>query len=253
MCNQVLRTFAKRLHAHVSRQYVLLVGGFGRSRALYDYLQKEIRLRFRSVEILQDEGTDPWTAICEGAVVNGLKKQQCQTSAQHCLVDSRFARASIGTTYNALPFDEDIHDIKDKEWCPVQREYQASDQVHWFIYKGEVVNANEPAVFEFFQTLTEQPTEMVNEMVYSLAETPPNRFDHTVRSLCRMQWSYIPNITVLREKMNDAGHIFYELPYKIEMVTQGVSQDFQVFYEDKIVAAHNVSEFLKTDLLIEDD
>lgn len=37
--------------------------------------------------------------------------------------------------YNALPFEEDVHDIKDKEWCPMQQEYQASDQIHWFIYK----------------------------------------------------------------------------------------------------------------------
>ncbi|KAK9436327.1 actin-like ATPase domain-containing protein [Metarhizium brunneum] len=233
-------------------KYVMLVGGFGRSRALYDYLRKEIGLRFRSVDILQDEGIDPWTAICEGAVINGLKNQKSQTSAQHILVDSRFARASIGTTYNDLPFDEDIHDINDKEWCPVQQEYQASDQIRWFIYKGEVVYGNEPAVFKFFQALTEQPTEIVNEMVYSLAETPPNRFDHTVRLLCRMRWSYIPNIAVLPEKTNDAGHTFYELPYKIEMVTQGVSQDFQVFYKDKIVAAHSVSESLKTDM-IEDE
>lgn len=37
----------------------MLVGGFGRSRALYDYLLKEIGLRFRNVDILQDEGIDP--------------------------------------------------------------------------------------------------------------------------------------------------------------------------------------------------
>ncbi|KID99979.1 actin-like ATPase domain-containing protein, partial [Metarhizium majus ARSEF 297] len=216
-------------------KYIILVGGFGRSCALYEHLQKEIGLYFANVIILQDEGTDPWTAICEGAVIHGLKREQSLSSAQYNLVDSRFARASIGTMYNAIPFEEDVHDIKDKEWCP-----------------GEVVNGNEPAIFDFFQALTEQPTEIVNEMVYSLAETPPNRFDHTVRLLCRMRWSYIPDITVLPEKTNDAGHIFYELPYKIEMVTQGVSQDFQVFYEDKIVAAHSVSESLKTDV-VEDD
>lgn len=93
-------------------------------------------------------------------------------------------------------------------------------------------------------------------MVYSQAGTPPNRFDHTVKLLCRMQWSFIPDIAVLPEKRNDAGHIFYELPYRIEMVTQGVSQDFQVFYEDKVVAAHSVSESLSESLktaMIEDD
>ncbi|EXV04309.1 Hsp70 family protein [Metarhizium robertsii] len=237
-------------------KYVILVGGFGRSCALYDHLQKKIGLYFASVNILQDEGTDPWTAICEGAVIHGLKREQSLSSAQCNLVDSRFARASIGTMYNALPFEEDVHDIKDKEWCPMQQEYQASDQIHWFIYKGEVVNGNEPTVFEFFQALTEQPTELVNEMVYSQAGTPPNRFDHTVKFLCRMQWSFIPDIAVLPEKRNNAGHIFYELPYRIEMVTQGVSQDFQVFYEDKVVAAHSVSESLSESLktaMIEDD
>ncbi|PTD11909.1 hypothetical protein FCULG_00003505 [Fusarium culmorum] len=47
--------------------YIILVGGFGRSRYLFNRLQE----RFQST-ILQSNGNKPWTAICRGAVVQGL-------------------------------------------------------------------------------------------------------------------------------------------------------------------------------------
>lgn len=68
-------------------------------------------------------------------MIKGLAKKQSPTSAQAKLVDSRFARASIGTLFNVVPFDEEEHDEEDKEWCPVQQQYQAADQVEWFVLK----------------------------------------------------------------------------------------------------------------------
>ncbi|TWU76875.1 hypothetical protein ED733_006409 [Metarhizium rileyi] len=233
-------------------KYVLLVGGFGRSCVLYDYLKQIIRVRYRNVTILQDEGTDPWTAICKGAVINCLRRQQSLYSARPGLVDSRFSRASIGTLFNTL-FDDDIHDIIDKEWSSLECTNQAVDQIHWFIHKGEVINGNEPTVFEYYQAFTQQPEEVTVDIVYSLEEFPPNRFDNSIRTLCRMRWSHIPKVSELQRQINDKGELFYELSYRIEMVTQGVSQDLQIFYNDKIVAAYNVREFPQLGREAEDD
>lgn len=45
--------------ADSSEQYVLLVGGFGRSRILHDYLRKRIKIAFKRIDIVQEEGADP--------------------------------------------------------------------------------------------------------------------------------------------------------------------------------------------------
>lgn len=106
--------------------------------------------------------------------------------------------------------------------------------------QGDVIKDNEPKGYNFFQPLTEQPSEIINELVYSYAMFAPERCTAAVRKLCRVRWSSVPDFKTLPKAETESGDVFRELNYEIKVVTHGVSQDFQVFYKGKMVAAQSV-------------
>ncbi|KAK4671797.1 hypothetical protein QC764_0098930 [Podospora pseudoanserina] len=73
-------------------KYVILVGGFGRSRYLFSYLKKKLG---NEIEILQSRGASPWAAICRGAVIQSISfKGRSNLSID---VQGRISRTSYGT------------------------------------------------------------------------------------------------------------------------------------------------------------
>lgn len=80
----------------------------------------------------------------------------------------------------------------------------------------------------------------MNDLVYSPASEAPGRCDNSVKLLCTVRWSSVPRYKSLPMATTDDGVEFRELRYEIRFVTHGVSQDFQVFHNGKMVAAKSV-------------
>lgn len=72
-----------------------------------------------------------WTAICRGAVVHELSKQNL--SAQLGVrVEARIARMSYGILYREF-FDASKHLEADKIWSEEEHKYMADNQMKWFL------------------------------------------------------------------------------------------------------------------------
>ncbi|PHH86733.1 hypothetical protein CDD83_9820 [Cordyceps sp. RAO-2017] len=195
---------------------VVLVGGLGNSQVLYRALAKEIEAEFPLTELLQAQGDRPWTAVCRGAVLRGLARCGPSPDAQE-------------------------HDVRDKAWCPVSREFLAVDQVKWFIYMGETLSVDSPVVHDFWQDLEEPGDCIETEIVYSTTgDRPSYRFDGTVQHLCTIRWSKIPPFSSLPVWTNAEGKEIRQVCYEVRMVPDGATLDFVIFYDGAMVASKNV-------------
>lgn len=102
-------------------KFVILVGGFGRSLYLHQCLQDAVGNR---VDVLQQDGEKPWTAVLRGAVLHGLARTNHASSIK-VTVASRVSRHSYGTLVNISPFDPKEHDAKDRVWDAGLQEFLA--------------------------------------------------------------------------------------------------------------------------------
>ncbi|RDA89231.1 hypothetical protein CP532_0588 [Ophiocordyceps camponoti-leonardi (nom. inval.)] len=218
--------------------YIVLVGGFGKSRFLYKALADAVYEAGFRIEILQSQGDKPWTAVCRGALLRGLSSTR--TNNPWATVDARVARASYGTTVNILPWTLGEHDARDREWCPLEREFLAMNQVQWFIEMGETLGVNAPIAKAFWQDIESPSDEVTTEIVISTASPPPYRFNENVSRLCLIRWAKVPNLSTLPLFTNSAGRAIRQIPYEIRMVPNGMSLDFEIFHKGVMVASKNV-------------
>ncbi|EHK15658.1 uncharacterized protein TRIVIDRAFT_38815 [Trichoderma virens Gv29-8] len=216
-------------------KFVILVGGFGRCDHLYNCLKQGLK---EKVEILQSSGARPWTAVCRGAALRGLEGSDNTAESAIC---SRIARASYGTMCNVTPWREGEHDLRDKEWCPITRVFIAADQASWFLRIGDTIKVGKSIEHGFRQTLDAPVNQISTYLIYSNALTPSDRCDDTVKELCQVHWSSIPNYDDLPSWKNSRGELVKQLDYVIKMTSNGVSLDFEISYGDKIVASKNVA------------
>ncbi|KAG9256950.1 uncharacterized protein F5Z01DRAFT_671400 [Emericellopsis atlantica] len=226
-------------------KFLILVGGFGQS----EYLGKCLKDQVRDIpEFIQDAGERPWTAVCRGAVVKGLA--ECSDSSDLAIiVNSRVARVNWGTVTNISPFENDIHDPRDREWCPVEQEWQAKDQVKWFITIGHPIEADRPIVHPCWQALTGADEDIVTEIVYSYKmlefkdpRADVTRRDSSVKTLCEIRWkNLLEKYQKLPEMQTTTGQSFRRLEYDVHLTTQGVSLDFIVYHEHEVMGQGNVS------------
>ncbi|EQL00080.1 actin-like ATPase domain-containing protein [Ophiocordyceps sinensis CO18] len=218
-------------------KFVVLAGGFGKSRVLRESLQASFDSQGLETEILQARGNRPWTAVCRGAVLRGFGK--CSQSPS-TMVDARVARASYGTLMNVLPWDATEHDARDRQWCKLQQEFLAMDQTQWFIRNGEILGTEDPVSHEFWQ-LCEKPESGIEiDIVYCTAKDPPLRCDESVKQLCKIQWAKTPSIDKLPAWTNAKGEKVRQVNYELKMVPDGASLDFEVFFEGVMVGSRNV-------------
>ncbi|KAL7800433.1 hypothetical protein V8C43DRAFT_327236 [Trichoderma afarasin] len=215
-------------------KFVILVGGFGRCQHLYSCLKHGLTDR---VDILQSSGARPWTAVCRGAAIRGLEKSDNDAESAIC---SRIARASYGTICNIAPWREGEHDARDKEICPVTRIPIAADQTSWFLHIGDTMKVGRFIELGFHQDL-EEPVEKISTcLIYSYAPIPSNRCDETVKELCQVHWSSIPEYEKLPSWRNSRGQLLKRLSYIIKMTLNSVSLDVEISHDEKIVASKNV-------------
>jgi hypothetical protein len=107
--------------------------------------------------------------------------------------------------------------------------------------KGETLSVGKSIELSFHQDLEKPATEIVTYLIYSNSPIPSERCDDTVKELCQVRWSRVPEYEDLPTWKNNKGCIIRKLVYVIKMTSNGVSLDFEISHEDKIVASKNVA------------
>ncbi|KAK2024068.1 actin-like ATPase domain-containing protein [Colletotrichum zoysiae] len=215
---------------------VVLVGGFGRCRYLHSHLQSVID---KDITLLQSTGAKPWTAICRGAVIQGLTQHNLSPGLS-VNVKSRIARVSYGVSVREN-FDKKKHSSKSKIWCKDEQKWLADDQMNWFLKQGTDVSSTDPVREEFYRLYTSPPPKISDSLHISSAWPPPSELDDSVKELCEITWNKKIDFEALPRHVNSLGKVFHELTYEIEMICAGTSIDFSVIHNGKHVGAKNVS------------
>ncbi|KAK2038571.1 actin-like ATPase domain-containing protein [Colletotrichum somersetense] len=220
---------------------VILVGGFGRCRYLHSYLRSAID---KDITLLQATGAKPWTAICRGAVVQGLTQQNLSPGLS-VSVRSRIARASYGTRFYT-EFDRKKHSSQSREWCKDEQKWMAHNQMSWFLKQNTDVSGTTPVTKDFYRLYASAPSEVSESLYVSSAWPPPPEMDNSVRELCEITWNKQIDFEALPRHVNSLGKVFHRLDYTVEMVCAGASIDFSVSHDGKRVGAKNVSVVFDT-------
>ncbi|KAI0381746.1 hypothetical protein F5Y04DRAFT_288292 [Hypomontagnella monticulosa] len=105
--------------------FIVLVGGFGKSPYLYESLKRKYLGR---ITILREQGDGPWSSVSRGAVMFGMGSQ--------VVVKSRVARYSYGYAVHHL-YEDRVHDPRDKVWDLERGCFMAKDQMVWIIKRGD--------------------------------------------------------------------------------------------------------------------
>ncbi|RSL67500.1 hypothetical protein CEP54_003231 [Fusarium duplospermum] len=226
-CDAIERKYSQR------PKHIILVGGFGRCRYLFDRLQAE----FES-SVLQAQGSKPWTAICRGAVVHELSKQNLSVDIG-VRVEARIARMSYGVAHTSL-FDDFKHLQTDKYWSGKEQMYKARNQMKWFLKEGDDITSKRPVRHSFYRLYSEPVGSVKSDISCSASYPAPSRNDHTVERLCTIKWNKHVSLGSLPIYTNSIGDDYHELNYTIEMTCEDGTVDFAVYYDGERVGAQNV-------------
>lgn len=108
------------------------------------------------------------------------------------------------------------------------------------VIKGDTMKVGKSIELPFHQDL-EEPAEKISTcLIYSYAPTPSNRCDDTVKELCQVHWSSVPEYEKLPSWRNSRGQLLKRLSYVIKMTSNGVSLDVEISHDERIVASKNV-------------
>ncbi|KAK3398281.1 hypothetical protein B0T20DRAFT_498078 [Sordaria brevicollis] len=229
----------KKKHA-VYPKYIILVGGFGRCKYLFEKVKvMKDQLLSEKIEVLQARGADPWTAICRGAVFHASALRGTGSSIK---VEARISRASYGIGVSRV-WDPTKHLDKDRYWCYLKEKWLAKNQMEWFLLEGEDISTKKPLKRWFYRTFSPHDTSTVlKEDVYlTTVFPPPDRNVPPVQLLCSITWDAVINISSLPRHTNSSGRVYYQLDYEIEMACSGSSIDFAVIYKGKRQGSKNVA------------
>jgi hypothetical protein len=81
----------------------------------------------------------------------------------------------------------------------------------------------------------------LTEAIYSCtANSPPQRWDDSMRLLCTITWDTELDISSLPLFTNRLGRVFHKLEFEIEMTCTGGSLDFAIYHDGKRQGSKNV-------------
>lgn len=123
-----------------------------------------------------------------------------------------------------------------------------SPQLNWLVsslmsvvIQGDTISTGNCIELGFHQDLEHPMDDIITYLIYSDALNPSNRCDETVKVLCQVRWSRIPKYDSLPTWTNSKSKTIRRLIYVIKMTSNGVSLDFEISHEKKIVASQNVA------------
>ncbi|KAG5663942.1 hypothetical protein KAF25_006527, partial [Fusarium avenaceum] len=220
--------------------YIILVGGFGRSPYLYEKLQKST-----GITVLQSQGSKPWTAICRGAVVEGLSGHDLSTNLG-LRIDTRIARSSYGVSFKT-EYARTRHRVRDKKWSEEEQTWEAHNQMKWFLREGNNMSTKKPVREEYYRLFDEDEDEdddgiaQVSDTIYHCsAFPPPKAMGPTVEKLCEISWAQDVDLESLPTWTNPRGKVFRQLNYEIEMSCDDGIVGFSVYFEGNRVGSRHI-------------
>ncbi|KAG9257923.1 uncharacterized protein F5Z01DRAFT_692804 [Emericellopsis atlantica] len=221
--------------------YIVLVGGFGRCRYLFDRV-KQLANDY-DAEVLQSRGSKPWSAIARGAVFHGLSISNISADMTFT-VRARIARASYGVVYQPY-FDEKRHSSADKIWSDEECAYMAKEQMKWFLRKGEEVTDDRVVSQEFYTVYEaigkERSTGDLSEDIYvCFSDSIPTRDSETVQPLCTIKWNKDIPLHSLRKWKNPVGKTYRQLELEVMMQCKDGIMGWTVKYNGKAVGTKDV-------------
>ncbi|KAI8633026.1 hypothetical protein F5Y19DRAFT_416205 [Xylariaceae sp. FL1651] len=226
-------------------KYVILVGGFGRCRFLYERLSTLVG---NQSEILQSSGTAPWTAVCRGAVLRAIISKGL---LPHSLVQisSRVSRASFGKTVLRHWIDGEFLE-EDKYYCDIEKAFFAERQMNWFLNRGDNTLEKEPVSLNYYAAYPEPKLPSldhhasVSMKMYTCDKmVAPTRIDlnaTTIKPLCDLlvrspvPLSQMPSIT------SPSGEKIRKFQYTVKMISHGASVEFIVIFDGQRIASQHV-------------
>ncbi|KUI61643.1 hypothetical protein VP1G_08816 [Cytospora mali] len=216
-------------------KYIILVGGFGRSKYLHDYLKR----RCLGLEVLQRQGFEPWSAISRGAVIHGLTQLKIE-SPWASQIKSRIARASYGVVCQET-WDDEKHEEDDRFLDEDTGELKAVRQMKWSIRLGQDIEKDNLPRHELYKHLEKLPKSLTTDIYMSKAEDPPTRRDESVMLYCKITWDMNIDWESLEVYRNNQGKEFRRLDYAVEMKCSGGSSIFSIVHNGRRQAAKHVS------------
>ncbi|KAF4449449.1 hypothetical protein F53441_7311 [Fusarium austroafricanum] len=221
-------------------------------------IDKVVNLVSRQVNAIQGKhhekpksrGNKPWTAVCRGAVVQGLARHD-PTSSLGMSVQARVARMSYGIN-STTTFTPGVHAEQDKRWCVKKEAYQAYNQMVWFLTEGDDVSEKR-SVYHNYHYLVEGTAVSITETIYCSATLPPPaRFDpNTVQRLCEIRWNKTINANNLPKYTNPSQLTFPKLIYRIRMNCEDETVGFVIHHDGSRVGEQNVEvqfNYIKPDM-----
>ncbi|KAH7137339.1 hypothetical protein B0J13DRAFT_639687 [Dactylonectria estremocensis] len=190
---------------------IILVGGLGGSPYLYQYLSDE--LARADISVLQSGGIGPRTAICHGAVFKGFlesgssdaTKTGQNQAAKLIQITSTISRASFGVSFSST-FRKGVHLEEDMFWNDDWAEYQARNQMEWYIKKGECVSNKNPVSHQYVRVFSKQWDGRYTETIYQCEDPEPPT----------------------RQTSSTIDGMKQKLSYSMEMIPTGATVDFAV-------------------------
>jgi len=217
---------------------IILVGGFGRCRSLYQLLRDEHSAD--GIEILQPSGARPWTAICRGAVEKALSVTPGNRGLS-IRVSSRISRLNYGVITQEN-FIEGKHIELDKKWSSKELVFKAKNQIHWYLKRGENIGDEGPVRFRYYGLLR-SPLEGNTfdvDLYQSAVENAPTRKTQEVERLCVITCHCETPYDQLPIFTNAWNETFRKFSYDIEMTSTGASLDWAVYIDGKKQGQKNV-------------
>ncbi|KAK7426412.1 hypothetical protein QQZ08_007167 [Neonectria magnoliae] len=214
-------------------KYIILAGGFGRSRHLFQQLEATY-----PSTVLQSTGNKPWTAVCRGAVTHGLTGRH-SASDFNVSVRARIARMSYGVEFR-VQWVEGKYLECDKVWGKECCVWEAGRQMDWFLTQGDDVNDKEPVCQHYTLYYDESIDVVETEIFCSSVSPPPSRQDETVFRLCTMRWAQHIKRESLRTWTNKSGKVYHLLEYVVKMTCENGTVEFSIYHKGKRVSGKNV-------------
>ncbi|KAF1850457.1 uncharacterized protein K460DRAFT_422933 [Cucurbitaria berberidis CBS 394.84] len=210
---------------------VILVGGFGSCRYLFNTLKLENK--HRGIDVYQSTGMKPWTSISRGAVLKALTN----SSLPGPLVLSRILRCSYGTRFHTQ-FDPKFHLQQDMFW------YELKD------IQGDKIPDTKPYSLlpwrESVPTKGGPTTATIAVSIYACdSMTPPSRRDDNVKRSCIIETTLPIDITKLNEHSGANGHTYKEVHYDLEVSVIGVALEFSIMYNGERVGHNQLQDEIK--------
>ncbi|KAI0505211.1 hypothetical protein F5B22DRAFT_661773 [Xylaria bambusicola] len=237
--DHIVSQIAKLLHKQIlsiKRQtsqppkLVILVGGFGRSAYLLQYLRGILHSQ---TSILQARGDKPWTAACRGATLSRVT--QLNWARQDIdILQSETARCSYGWTSDEV-FDAKVHDMKDRVWNEANREWHAQKQIKWFIRQGEDISQKKTLIFNRWHSWNMQTQGWGTSIIQVLAcddPNPPSRKQGNIRCLGLIH-ARTPKPVEKLPRVDDGPASYRHWDFKVKVVISRAWLDFFLVSDEK--------------------